>query len=299
MSNQLLVVINPISGAHGRPDAGRERAELAASLLGRAGRSAEVAVTRGCGDAEAVARAGVARGARLVLAWGGDGTINEVGNALAFSDARLGIVPAGSGNGLALELGISRNPARAIEQALGGADRRLDAGEIDGRLFFNVAGIGMDAVIARIFNERGRTRRGLWTYAAATLRSLAAYRPRRYTIASGPVHVERTALFVAVANGRQYGYRARIAPDASLTDGHLDLVIVEGRSPIVDLLRARRLFDGSILRDRRVTRIRTERAVLSSDADTDVHLDGETRTAGPTVDIRARPAALWVRVPRD
>ena len=130
------VIINPIAGAHRHT--ARARAELARHLLARHAVQAEVFVTERVGHAFELAEGLVQRAVSLVIAWGGDGTINEVGSALAFHDVSLGIIPAGSGNGLARELSIDQRPERAIASALAGGDRRIDAGELSGRLFFNV-----------------------------------------------------------------------------------------------------------------------------------------------------------------
>ena len=114
-------------------------------------------------------------GARLVIAWGGDGTLNEVGSALAFTETPIALVPSGSGNGLARELGVNRRPERAISEALRAAPRAIDAGELGGRLFFNAAGIGLDAHLARCFDTDGG-RRGLAGYVRITARELWSYR---------------------------------------------------------------------------------------------------------------------------
>ena len=123
------------------------------------------------GHGRELAQAAVARGVDLIAAWGGDGTVNEVGSALAFTDIPLAIIPSGSGNGLARELGISRHPARALEDAVGGMTRRIDVGEIAGRLFINIAGCGFDAHIAREFAMHAG-RRGPTRYAWLTLSHL-------------------------------------------------------------------------------------------------------------------------------
>ena len=113
--------------------------------------------------------------APLVFAWGGDGTMNEIASELAFSTSALAMIPGGSGNGFARGLGVSLSPRRAIEQAVRGKERLIDAGEIGGRLFFNVAGIGFDAHVARLFNERG-LRRGFLAYVTTSLVELFGYR---------------------------------------------------------------------------------------------------------------------------
>ncbi len=157
----VVVIINPISGTGGRPDVARHRVALAAALVQRHGLDARVVVTEAAGHATASSpRTRCRRGAATVAAWGGDGTVNEVASALAFTGVSLAIVPSGSGNGLARELGIPLEAARAFAVAFGGTDRVIDCGELDGRLFFNVAGIGLDARVAHAFSESGLVRRG-------------------------------------------------------------------------------------------------------------------------------------------
>ena len=142
--SSIAIIINPISGGV-RPAEARARAELASAIVDRHGDPAEVFVTERAGHARDLTRAAVARGSRLVMAWGGDGTINEVASALAFGEIPLGIVPAGSGNGLARQLGVKRQPADAIRLAIAAEPRRIDLGELGDRLFVNAAGVGFDA----------------------------------------------------------------------------------------------------------------------------------------------------------
>ena len=135
----IAIIINPISGG-ASPEAARRRAERASAVLTSSGEDGEIFVTERKGHARELAAGAVARGARLVVAWGGDGTVNEVASALAFTRTALAIVPSGSGNGLARELGIARRPERAILQALAATPKAIDAGELGGRMFFSVAG---------------------------------------------------------------------------------------------------------------------------------------------------------------
>ena len=130
-----------------------------------------VQVTERVGHGRELAAAAASAGARLVIAWGGDGTISEVASALIGSNAALGIVPAGSGNGLARELGIARRPAAAIADAVRATPLPIDVGDVDGRYFVNTAGIGFDAHVASRF-ARAR-RRGFLGYVNLTARALA------------------------------------------------------------------------------------------------------------------------------
>jgi diacylglycerol kinase (ATP) len=262
----IVVIINPLSGP-GRRDAvarGRDRSALARRVLDETGRAGRIEVTSHGGHARAIARAAAAEGVSLVVAWGGDGTVHEIGGALAFGPTPLAIVPGGSGNGLARTLGVSMSPRRALHQALaGGAPRAIDVGEIAGHLFFNVAGIGFDAHVAALFNRPGN-RRGFSRYLMTSMIELFRYQPCRYAIRTGGRDpLDRCALMVVLANGAQYGNGACVSPDARLDDGLLDLVVIESHSPWRDVLRTRHLFDGSIARRAGVLLTRVERVSIS------------------------------------
>ena len=184
---RIAVIINPISGAGGSLDMGPMRARLAAAFLDSQRVDHEVLVTDRTGHARDLAHGAVARGATVVCAWGGDGTVNEVASALAFTSASMAIVPAGSGNGLAHELRIPKQPAAALAVAVNGVDRVIDAGELGGRLFVNVAGIGFDAAIARRFAGRAPGQRGFLPYLSIAVREIARYSAETYSIAAGPI----------------------------------------------------------------------------------------------------------------
>src|SRR5262245_11374500 len=156
--------------------------DIARRVASERGVEAEVFVTERPGHAHELARAAAARGVGAVFAWGGDGTINEVASALAFSDVALGIIPSGSGNGLARELRIDPRPERAIAAALTAEPRPIDVGELEQHLFVNVAGIGADAQIASRFNAPDNRRRGFLGYVNMTVRVLVTYVPAQYRI---------------------------------------------------------------------------------------------------------------------
>ena len=242
-----VIIINPISGG-ASPRAARARAQLALAVVDAHGDPVEVLMTEAVGHARELAKSAIRRGARLVLAWGGDGTINEVASALAFDDVPLGIVPAGSGNGLARELGVHPRAERAIADALQAVPRPMDLGEIDGHLFANMAGIGFDAHIASRFATA--TRRGFIGYAGITARALTSYVPQHYRVTIGGVETAHRAVLVTIANSAQFGNNARIAPGARVDDGELDLVVFEERSRIATLCQMPRLFNGTVARVR-------------------------------------------------
>ena len=291
----ITFIINPISGGV-RPEVARARAELASAIVDRHGDPAEVFVTERTGHARELTKAALARGARLVMAWGGDGTINEVASTLAFGEVPLGIVPAGSGNGLARQLGISATPADAIRRAISAEPRAIDIGEAGDRMFVNLAGIGLDAYIASLFNEPG-ARRGFRTYIKLSARALLSYVPESYSITrdgAGPTRVR--AVMITVANSPEFGNGAIIAPGARVDDGLLDLVVLEERSRLRTIGHLPKLFRGTVDRAPGCSIRRLARATIESDRPMVYHVDGEPVSGGTSLRIRVHPGALYVAV---
>jgi YegS/Rv2252/BmrU family lipid kinase len=289
----VVLIINPIAG-RARPGKARTRFRLATSIAASLSTPIDIVVTERAGHARELAKAAVDRGARLVIAWGGDGTINEVASVLAFGDVALGIVPAGSGNGLARELGISPKPDRAIAAALAARPRAIDLGEVEGRLFVNLAGIGFAAHVASAFAQSHR--RGFLGYVGITARALRSYVPLEYAISVGGPVVRVRALLVTLANSQQFGNGARIAPGARVDDGLLDLVTIEERSRLATIWSLPRLFTGTIdrLRGCRIDRVRE--VSIEADRPLTFHVDGEPVDGGTTVHARVHPGALKIAV---
>ena len=257
---KVVVIINPISGAGRRRDAARRRAEQAAALIEQRRLNAEVFVTERPGHARELALAARRSGVTLFVAWGGDGTVNEVGSALVGSDASLAIVPSGSGNGLARELGVPLDPAEAFHVVFDGHPRLIDAGELDGHLFFNIAGLGLDARIAHRFAEGGLERRGFVRYLELAAREVVSFVPQEYALTADGHERRVRPLLIAIANARQYGNGALIAPEAQLDDGKLDLVVVDDRPAWRVLMHAPKLFSGSVARVPGVSMTKTQHA---------------------------------------
>ncbi len=252
--------------------------------------------TRASGHGTELARQAVADRCSLVIAWGGDGTINEVASELVGTGTPLGIVRAGSGNGLARELGIPPDPDRALDIALTGRDRDIDAGQIEGRRFFNVAGIGFDAAMAADFNRLGGERRGPIRYTGVVARALFGYRAGHYAIEVDGQRLETEALLVAIANLSQYGSNAVIAPGARPDDGRLDVMVIGTRGVAGRIGLVVRAFNRTIDRAAGVTRLPATRVVVRAGHPIPFHVDGEPRQGGTTVEASIWPAAVRVRV---
>ncbi len=289
------VIINPIAGLFRRADQGPRRADLARAVLAEAGVDGDVRLTEYRGHARMLAAEMLAGGADVICAWGGDGTVNEVGSVLAFGDVALAVVPAGSGNGLARALGIPRRPALALRHALGAPGRRIDVGEIAGHLFLNIAGVGFDAHIASEFS-RGLGQRGFRRYARIVTRELFAYTPRQCRVTIGTTVTDHRAFLLTIANGPQWGNGAVVAPRARLDDGLLDLVTVESPSRLQLLASVPRLFARTVDRSAAVTIRQIAAARITGEPPLLFHFDGEPVVSTETeLLIRVHPSALIVR----
>lgn len=291
----VAIIVNPVAGNASRVGLG-DRIALAQRVLSAEGVRGEVSVAEYPGHPRELALQAVSRGARLVLAWGGDGTVNEVGSALAFGEASLGIIPTGSGNGLARELGLSWRPDEAIRVALRGRDRRMDVGELGGRIFLNIGGLGFDAHVARLFNTRPPGRRGAWPYVTITLREVWSYRPSRYRVALDGVLTEGEFFTIVLANSCQFGNRMRVAPEARIDDGWLNALLVDRRSVIAHFWRARHLL-GDPIKAEGIVRRPVREAVIEGPTEIPCQVDGESFVAGPRIEARVHPGALKLRIP--
>lgn len=292
---KITVIINPVSGRGASHARARRRAAMAEAHLRARGADASVAITERPQHAHGLAALALAGGADVVAAWGGDGTMNEVASALAGTSAVLGLIPGGSGNGLARDLGIPLKALAALDVLVDGRDRQIDGGVLDGRPFFNVAGIGLDARVAGAFQTRGD--RGLVSYIVRTARAVLTATGTRCTIRAGATRLETDALLVAFANSRQYGNDVLIAPEARLDDGEVDIVVIPNR-PLPWLLRhLPRLLAGAVHRVPGVAVLRSAEAVVEAGGAIAYHVDGEPHTGGARIHLAVRPRSLRVRVP--
>ena len=277
----MLFIINPISG-HGRK-------QRIISRLEKAGY--KVVCTEYAGHAEKLAREAAEQ---VVVAVGGDGTVNEVARGLVGTGKTLCIIPCGSGDGLARHLGISHNFSKALKTVTSGKTSPLDAGRINGRLFFSVCGVGFDAVVSERFAKCGK--RGLSTYIREGLKTWRIYAPERYVIEMNGQTLEHEAMFITVGNSNQWGNRAKITPLADSSDGILDITVVDGFKAIELPWLAGRLMTGSAHKSMRVHTYRGRHLVITRQNEGPAHADGDWFEAGKTLDIEVIPHALNVLV---
>ena len=293
---KLRFVFNPKSG---RPRRNAPVLPLLRAFISARALDADLVCTEGPGHATEIARDAVAAGCLRVIAVGGDGTVNEVAQALIHTPAAMGLVPCGSGNGLALHLGLPKSLSGALELATGTSGRvaELDTGVVNGLPFVNAMGLGLDADVARRFNRL--VKRGLPAYAATALAAFMSRKMERCHITVGGHRETVDAMLIAVANSDQYGNHARIAPHARVDDGVLDLVAVRPVGIAAACVLGARLFMGNLDRSTRVRRLRATRFLVERPAPGIIHTDGETHMTGALVEVSVRPRSLRVIVNGD
>jgi YegS/Rv2252/BmrU family lipid kinase len=235
--------------------------------------------------------------AEVVVAVGGDGTVSEVARGLVGTEKILGIIPCGSGDGLALHLGISRLPFLAIRTLNKGCEARIDVARMNGQPFFCTAGFGLDAQVSMEFARS--TSRGLPRYIALAWEEWKQHSLAQYAIRSEKGMLwEGKAVFVTVANANQWGNQARIAPMASLQDGLLDVVVVNPFSTLEIPDLAARLMMGQAPTSKHFLHFRGHHFYIWRNGGGPVHFDGDPFDAGTSFELDVLPGALRVMVPR-
>jgi len=231
-------------------------------------------ITEGKGHAKLLTREAVDNGYDIVVSIGGDGTINEVASALVHTNTWFGIVPIGSGNGLARSLGIPLHIRRAIQLITTGSIRTIDVGKANDNFFFATSGFGFDAIVGKRFEETKM--RGPAPYYLAGFKEFFTYKQPEFKIDFNGNKLKIKALLVAVANVRQYGNNAIIAPNAVPDDGLLDLCIIRSVKFLPTLLHLPKLFTGQIQKAPYVELYQGTDFEIHRESPGVYHLDGET-----------------------
>ena len=289
MKKKALFIINPISGGKKKDDVpGRIEKHLDKALF-----EPTILFTTGVAHAREVATDAVGK-YDVVVAVGGDGTVNETASGLVGSKVTLGIIPCGSGNGLSRFLGIPMDIEESIKTLNKFQVEKIDSAEANGHPFFNIAGMGFDAHIGQVF--AGGKKRGFFSYAKSSLIEIINYRSHTYYLAIDGVSYTRKAFILSIANSSQYGNNAHISPKASVQDGSLDVCIVKPfplyRFPEMVLRMFTRTADSSSF----VEIIKGQHINVKRDTAGPMHLDGEPAKMQVQVDIIIKPATLNVIV---
>lgn len=283
---RMLLVINPISGTTDK----RGLAERITAILRQHGIDCRTAYTGHPGHATTLAAEAAAQGYDAVLACGGDGTVNETARALCGTKTALGIIPAGSGNGLARHIGIPIDPLASLRIIARRHVEACDYGTVNGQPFFCTFGIGFDAAVSDRF--AAAPGRGRLTYIKSAMTELRHYTPQHYVIEADGHRIERDAFIITGANASQYGNNAYIAPTASIRDGFLDIVVVSPLSPPAMAMFGIDMMSGTLAHNRHIEVFRCRHALIERSCDGPAHIDGEPVTLGRTLEVQCHPAAL-------
>ncbi len=250
--------------------------------------------TRYAGHATEIASAAKDRGVNIVVAVGGDGTINEVGRALINSETAMGIIPCGSGNGLARHLMLPMDIRKAMSIINEDVVHALDYGEINGHPFFCTCGMGFDAFISQKFAEAGK--RGAITYIEKVLQLGLKYEPEMYVIESEQGTIKQKAYLISCANASQYGNNAYIAPQASMSDGLLDVTVIRP----LDVLSAPQisfdLMNKTLNKNPKVDTFRTDHLTIHREREGVIHYDGDPIMSGRDIEISLHHKAINIVV---
>jgi diacylglycerol kinase (ATP) len=253
-----------------------------------------ITFTEYAGHATELAKAAASQEYEYVVAVGGDGTMNEVARALVGTDTAMGIIPIGSGNGLARHLGIPIHPLKALKRIAEEKVIRIDTCTLNGIPFFCTAGVGFDAHIGYLFSLGKK--RGFSTYVQTTLQEFVRYRPASYQLSFLGKTQEQKAFGVTFANASQYGNNAYIAPQADIQDGKLEVCLIRPFPYHAFLELGTRLFSKTLQGSRYVEINQVKEVQLKGDGPLRIHLDGESYETGDTLTVTINPLSLNVLV---
>lgn len=286
MRTKILFIVNPISG-------GKEKSSLVdeiTSFCQDHDMDFEVTYTQGKGHAATLAKE---TDAETVVAVGGDGTINDVASAIINSGKTMGIIPVGSGNGLARHLGVTRR--NALQTLCEGTVINADCGEMNGHVFCCTCGTGLDAQIGARFAKKSR--RGFLSYVESSVETWNHFKPEAYEVEIDGEKMNVEATMITIGNANQWGNNAYITPQASITDGMLDIAIVSDLNLLemplfLDFLMTKRLHRSHFVQYHKGKHICITRRQAE-----DVHYDGEPDMLGEKLDIKIHEGGLRLIVP--
>lgn len=287
MKRKALFIINPIAGGKAKDDV----PQLIAKNLDQSIFGYNIIYTSGADHARSIAADNIGK-VDIVVAVGGDGTINETASGIVGSNTVLGILPYGSGNGLSRFLGVPMDPAKAILNLNRWQVETIDTAQADGEWFFNMAGMGFDAHIAQVFANSGK--RGFFTYAKSAFKEFINYKADHYQIYIDGKIYEREAYMLSIANSSQYGNNAHVSPDASVQDGLLDVCIIKPFPFWRFIELCIRMFTKTATGSKYLEIIKGKNITITRAHSGPMHLDGEPRMSGQRVEIKVVPASLKI-----
>lgn len=291
MKKKIIFIINPISGTVSKA----KIPVLVEQRLDKDMFDYEYIQTEYAGHASVIAKEAAERGVDIVVAVGGDGTINEIGRSLINTQTAMAIIPCGSGNGLARHLQLPINAKKCIDVINECEIKALDYGVINNRPFFCTCGMGFDAFISMQFAKAGK--RGMITYVQKVLETGLNYKPEVYEIEQDEKTEHIKAFLISAANASQYGNNAYIAPQASMHDGLLNITIIEPFGALDAAQVAIEMFNKTLDKNLKVKTFRTKHIHIHRQKPGIIHYDGDPVEDGADVDISIVPKGINIVVP--
>lgn len=282
----ITFIVNPISGTRSKDAI----CDLIDEMIDASRFDCRIIRTEYAGHASVIASQCVSEGCDICVAVGGDGTVNEVARSLVKSQTALGIIPCGSGNGLARHLRIPMEPKEALAIINEGQTDFYDYGIINSQPFFCTCGMGFDAFVSEKFAEAGK--RGLTTYIEKVLKESLKYKPDTYTVEDETGTHKYKAFLIACANAAQYGNNAYIAPRASMQDGLLDVIVMEPFTVFEAPQMAIDLFAKTLGNNHRIKTFQAHRVHIHREREGAIHYDGDPMQMGRDIDVVLEPMGL-------
>ena len=288
----ISFIVNPIAG--GRKKSHFEN--LLKMYKEESGLNASIIYTRYAAHAYEIAIEEVKKGTDTIIAVGGDGTINEVARALIDTEVTLGVIPLGSGNGFARHFQYPLNEKKALKIILNNSSIKIDVGFVNDKPFFCTSGLGFDAETSYVFSQHSA--RGFFVYALSFFKVIRSFRPGKYKIKLDDKIIEKEAYIINVANISQFGYHFYISPEASASDGYLDLVIIRKFPRFRGIVLAIRSFFGSIHKSKfvEVYKVRVI-DIFQPESKKIIHIDGDPEIGEDTLSYRIKERCLRVILP--
>jgi YegS/Rv2252/BmrU family lipid kinase len=293
MKEKIVFLVNPFSGTGNKKSIpGQIKA-----LLDHTKYDHEIIFTEYAGHGAFLAEKKIKEGFSIIVAVGGDGTVNEIAGALKNTNAALGIIPGGSGNGFCMHLGIGRNPKRAIEILNTGKKIKIDTCMLNEHFYLNVAGLGFDAQIAYL--TKNNKKRGFLHYFLTSMRESKEFKAKKVKLhLDNNIIIEGKYVAVVVANASMYGYNFTVAPSAALDDGLLDIMLIKD-APIYRLfISAYRFLNRSLHKSSLTETFRTRKIVMKCEQPVYYHIDGEGFEMAQSFEAKVIPNSLNVIAPR-
>lgn len=288
MKKRILFIINPISGGHNK--AAIQRAIF--ELLDDSVFDICIEKTKFAGHGRELAKNAVNECFDIIVAVGGDGTINEIASQLVHSNTALAIIPSGSGNGLARDLKIPRNYKKAIKNINSLKVNKIDVGRCNDEYFFSLAGVGFDAKVAYQFN-RGK-KRGFFGYAWACLRDYYTYKGEFFEIQINDQKLSGEYFFITAANATQWGFNVRVAPQASMQDGEFNVCFCKPPNFFSLIPLGIYVLSNKIENSKLVTIINAKKLHIESPNQFYLHLDGDAKDLQTNISLEILPNALSI-----